>query len=80
MRRGGPFGNLTHLAEAYAHVAKILKPKEWKANKKAIAVVQEEYDKLRKRGAWDEKRVREWADVRREAEIKRKIIRKPRGH
>ena len=44
-----------------------------KLNKKALAAMEKEWSALREVGAWEEKRVREWADVREEA--KRKSIR-----
>jgi hypothetical protein len=56
-----------------AVVARSVKPKELKLNKKALAAMEKEWSALREVGAWEEKRVREWADVREEA--KRKSIR-----
>ena len=48
-------------------VATALRPKEWKSIPKAKERVQSEYDSLRKIKCWNEKGVREWADVKREA-------------
>jgi hypothetical protein len=51
-------------------VARPVTKKEAKANPKAMAALDKEWDKLRKQVCWDESRVREWADV--SAEAKRK--------
>ena len=53
-----------------AAVARSVKPKELKLNKKALAAMEKEWSALREVGAWDEKRVREWTDVREEAKKK----------
>ena len=53
-----------------AIVARSVKPKELKLNKKALAAMEKEWSALREVGAWDEKKVREWADVREEAKKK----------
>ena len=62
------------MIDAFSHVAKVLRPKDWRKLKEAVNVVQTEYDKLKQRGAWDVKRVREWRDVKKEAEAKRNIL------
>ena len=51
-------------------MARSVKPKELKLNKKALAAMEKEWGALREVGAWEEKRVREWADVREEAKKK----------
>ena len=48
----------------YALVARPVKPKEVKTNKKAIAAMQKEWDSLRGLAAWNEKAVQEWSVVR----------------
>jgi hypothetical protein len=53
-----------------AIVARPVKPKELKLNKKVLAAMDKEWSALREVGAWDEKKVREWADVREEAKKK----------
>ena len=40
-----------------------MEPKEWKKIPEALKAVEEEFAKLRKRGAWDEKGVKEWRTV-----------------
>ena len=40
-----------------------MEPKEWNEIPEAVEAVEEEYAKLRKRGAWDEKRIKEWRTV-----------------
>ena len=49
-----------------------MEPKEWKKIPEALKAVEEEFAKLRKRGAWDEKGVKEWRTVVRESQQKRK--------
>ncbi len=51
---GGSFG-----LNGRATVARSVKPKELKLNKKAMAVIEKEWSALREVGAWDEKKVRE---------------------
>ena len=47
-----------------ALVARPVRPKEVKTNKKAIEAMQKEWDSLRELGAWDEKAVQEWSASR----------------
>ena len=49
-----------------------MEPREWKKIPEAMKAVEEEYAKLRKRGAWDEKRVKEWRTVVAESKQMRK--------
>ncbi len=49
-----------------------MEPKEWKKIPVALKAVEEEHAKLRKRRAWDEKRVKEWRTVVAESKQKRK--------
>ena len=49
-----------------------MEPKEWKKIPEALKAVEEEFAKLRKRGAWDEKGVKEWRTVVWESQQKRK--------
>ncbi len=53
-----------------AIVARSVKPTELKLNKKTLAAMDKEWSALREVGAWDEKKVRGWADVREEAKKK----------
>ena len=48
----------------YALVARPVRPKEVKTNKKAIEAMQKEWASLRELSAWDEKAVQEWSEVR----------------
>ena len=59
---------------ASAMFARPVTRKEVRSNNEATQKVQEEWDKLRVAGAWDEKRVREWADVAREARQANKTV------
>ena len=74
----GTFKSEEALLSAMALVATPLRPKEWKAIPKARDSVQSEYDSLRKIKCWNEKGVREWADVKREANQKGKSVAKGR--
>jgi hypothetical protein len=51
----------------YALVARTVGQAERMANPKARAALQAEWDKLRRQGVWDEKRVRPWDEVAAEA-------------
>ncbi|NBO94154.1 MAG: hypothetical protein EBV06_17865, partial [Planctomycetia bacterium] len=51
----------------HALVARTVGQAERMANPKARAALQSEWDKLRRQGVWDEKRVRPWAEVAAEA-------------
>jgi hypothetical protein len=53
-----------------AVVARSATAKELRLNKKAVAAMDKEWHALREVGAWTEKKVREWADVRDEARRK----------
>ena len=55
-----------------ACVARSVKPKEVKTNAQAQASLQKEWEALRKIGAWNESKVREWSNVREEAKLKNK--------
>jgi hypothetical protein len=48
-------------------VARTVPPKEVKVNKKAQEAMDKEWASLREIGAWNEKGVREWTDVKKEA-------------
>ena len=63
----GTFDCEESLYQAMSLVATPLRPKEWKSISKAKESVQSECDSLRKIKCWNEKGVREWADVKREA-------------
>ena len=62
VRKGDPYG-----LQGLAMVARIVRPKEARANAKARQAMDEEWTSLRSIGTWNEKGVREWADVKREA-------------
>ena len=51
----------------YALVARTVGQAERMSNPKAKAALQSEWDKLRRQGVWDEKRVRPWNEVAAEA-------------
>ena len=60
------------MKRAMGYVCLPMEPREWKKIPEAMKAVEEEYAKLRKRGAWDEKRVKEWRTVVAESKQKRK--------
>ena len=61
--RFGVFDDEEAMCNAMSLVALPLKPREWRQIPEAKAAVDAEYEKLRKRGAWDESGVMEWDDV-----------------
>ena len=54
----------------WALVARPVKNKEAQSNKKAFDAMEKDWSSLRSLGAWNEKGVREWSDVRNEAKQK----------
>jgi hypothetical protein len=61
-RVGDPYG-----LRGLAMVARTVPPKEVKVNKKAQEAMDKEWASLREIGAWNEKGVREWTDVKKDA-------------
>ena len=58
--RSGCFTTIEEMRWAMGYVCLPMEPKELKKILEAMKAVEEEYAKLRKRGAWDEKRAKEW--------------------
>ena len=56
--RSGCFTTIEEMKWAMGHVCLPMEPREWKSIPEAMKAVEEEYAKLRKRGAWDEKESR----------------------
>ena len=70
--RSGCLTTIEEMKWAMGYVCLRMGPKEWKKITEAMQAVEEEYAKLRKRGARDEKRVKEWRTVVAESKQKRK--------
>ncbi|MDP7560508.1 MAG: hypothetical protein QF745_08200, partial [Planctomycetota bacterium] len=70
--RSGCFTTIEEMKWAMGYVCLPMEPREWKKIPEAMKAVEEEYAKLRKRGAWDEKIVKEWRTVVAESKRRRK--------